>query len=242
MNNMNLLRKSLEDRTKTIRDEEFSETPARVIPTIDSTYLTFNNDGKAFYATILYIDIRHSSELLDAHRYANVAKLLSAFYNAIVRIANKDGGEIRSFNGDSLLVFYMGTEEETITKAICSAMRMSYAITEIVNPLMKGLSNLDFGIGIDYGKVLAKKVGISGSVNRDLIWIGNGVNRATKISDKCRAPYHIGISDKLYRKLECDMLYSNNSHGHPESMWGSCNISYNGQMETMYKTSYYMEI
>lgn len=107
---------------------------------------------------------------------------------------------------------------------------------------MKKLTNLDFGIGIDYGKVLAKKVGISGSENKDLIWIGNGVNRATKISDKCRAPYHIGISDKLYRKLECDMLYSNNSHGHPESMWGSCNISYNGQMETMYKTSYYMEI
>lgn len=239
---MNLFRKSLEDRTKAIREEQFISKPARVIPTLDSSDLTFNNVGKWFYATILYIDIRHSSQLLENHHYDNVAKLLSAFYNAIVRVANQDDGKIRSFNGDSLLVFYMGTEEETITKAIRSAMKMSYAIKEIINPLMKKLTNLDFGIGIDYGKVLAKKVGISGGENKDLIWIGNGVNRATKISDKCRAPYHIGISDKLFRRLAGDMVYSRDSHGQIKSMWVSANISYNGQNETIYKTSYYMEI
>jgi len=239
---MNLFRRQIEDRTKSIRDEQFLENPISVVPTLETASLTFNNVGKSFYATVLYIDIRHSSELLDAHRYANVAKLLSAFYNAIVRIANHDRGEIRSFNGDSLLVFYMGTEEETISKAICSAMRMSYAITDIVNPLMRGLSNLDFGIGIDYGKVLAKKVGISGSVNKDLIWIGNGVNRATKISDKCKHPYHIGISDKLYQKLDGAMVYTHDDVGLLKSMWIQSNMVYNGNTETIHKTSYYIEI
>lgn len=239
---MNLFRKQIEDRTKAIRDEQFQEKAARVVPTLDTVDLTFDNIGKAFYATILYIDIRHSSELLNAHRYANVAKLLSVFYNAIVRIANQDGGEIRSFNGDSLLVFFMGTEEDTIVKAIRSAMRMCYAITEIVNPLMKGLSNLDFGIGIDYGKVLAKKVGISGSVNKDLVWIGNGVNRATKISDQCKCPYHIGISSKLFQKLDGTMVYSHDTEGKIKSIWMQSSMSYNGNTETIYKTSYYIEL
>lgn len=239
---MNLFRRQIEDRTRAIRDEQFNEKTARTIPTLDSIDLTFNNVGKAFYATILYIDIRHSSELLESHRYANVAKLLSAYYNAIVRIANQDGGEIRSFNGDSLLVFFMGTEEDTIVKAICSAMRMCYAITHIVNPLMNGLSNLDFGIGIDYGKVLAKKVGISGSVNKDLIWIGKGVNRATKISDRCKSPYHIGISDKLFQKLDSTMIYAIDERGQKTSVWVQGSMSYNGKLETMHKTSYYIEI
>ena len=239
---MNLFRKQIEDRTRAIRDEQFQERQARVVPTLDTVDLTFNNVGKTFYATILYIDIRHSSELLDAHRYANVAKLLSAFYNAIVRIANQDGGEIRSFNGDSLLVFYMGAEEETISKAICSAMRMCYTISYIVNPQMKGLSNLDFGIGIDYGKVLVKKVGISGSVNKDLIWIGNGVNRATKISDRCKYPYHIGISNKLFQKLDDAMIYAIDERGLKSSMWVQSSMLYNGNLETIHKTSYYIEI
>lgn len=239
---MNLFRIQIEDKTKSIRDERFEEKEARVIPTIDTLDLTFNNVGKVFYATILYIDIRHSSQLLETHHYANVAKLLSAFYNAIVRVANQAGGEIRSFNGDSLLVFFKGTEEETITNAICSAMKMSYAITEIVNPLMKGLSDLDFGIGIDYGKVLAKKVGISGSVNKDLIWIGNGVNRATKICDKCKAPYHIGISEKLLKRLDRQMMYSSDADGYTRSMWHQSVIVYNEKSERIYKTSYYMEI
>ena len=96
-------KKQIEDKTKEIRDTYFQETSAYVIPSIDSADLTFGNKGKSFYATILYIDIRQSSQLLEAHRYENVAKLLTAFYNAIVRIANEDGGEIRSFNGDSLV-------------------------------------------------------------------------------------------------------------------------------------------
>lgn len=239
---MNLFRKQIEDRTRAIRDEQFEEKIARVVPTLDTVDLTFNNVGKAFYATILYIDIRHSTELLDAHRYANVAKLLSAYYNAIVRIANQDRGEIRSFNGDSLLVFFMGTEEDTVVKAICSAMRMCYAITHIVNPMMKGLSNLDFGIGVDYGKILAKKVGISGSVNKDLIWIGNGVNRATKISDRCKHPYHIGISNKLFQKLDSKMIYAIDERGQKTSVWVQGSMLYNEKLETMHKTSYYIEI
>lgn len=238
---MNLFRRQIEDRTIAIRDEQFAERVARVVPTLDSEDLTFNNTGKAFFATVLYIDIRHSSELLDAHRYANVAKLLSAYYNAIVRIANQDGGEIRSFNGDSLLVFFMGTEGETITKAIRSAMKMKFAITRIVNPVMKGLSNLDFGIGIDYGKVLAKKVGIRSSVNKDLIWIGNGVNRATKISDRCKEPYNIGISEKIFKKLDDGMYHTSDVKGNIIPIWNRNSFLYNGEVEKVYKTSCYIE-
>lgn len=241
---MNLFRTQIEDKTQEIRDEQFQVTEARVVPSIESKDLTFSNSGKAFYATIVYIDIRHSSELLDKHRYVNVAKLLTAYYNAIVRVASKEKGEIRSFNGDSLLVFFMGTDESVIAKAFCSAMEMSHTIINIVNPLMRNLSNLDFGIGIDYGKVLAVKVGKRGdNANKDLVWIGNGVNRATKISDKCRAPYHIGLSEKVYNYLNLSQLYKDKAiRFFRIPRWTESSLIYNGKEEKMYKTSLYKEI
>lgn len=232
-------KKQIEDKTKEIRDTCFQETSAYVIPSIDSADLTFGNKGKSFYATILYIDIRQSSQLLEAHRYENVAKLLTAFYNAIVRIANEDGGEIRSFNGDSLLVFFNGTEENTIRRAICSAMRMVYAITEIINPTMTNLSDLDFGIGIDYSKVLVTKVGIGGShTNKDLVWIGRGVNRAAKISDRCRKPSYIGISERLFTRLDDSLKYSTKG----TDVWNQTTMTYNNRVENIYTTNYYIAI
>lgn len=236
-------KQQLEEKTKSIRDELFNESEIIVIPTLESQGLTFGNSGRYFYATVLYIDIRRSSKLLDCHYYANVAKLLTAFYNAIVRVANQDGGEIRSFNGDSLLVFYKGTEKDTVGKAVQSAMRMSYAINHVVNPIMKNLSNIDFGIGIDYGKVLVTKVGIGGcSNNKDLIWIGNGVNRATKISDQCQNPYHIGISERLYDKLDYPLRYTTDVFNRPISMWTCKTFEYNEGVEKMYKTNYHFTI
>lgn len=233
----------LEEKTKSIRDERFSEVETSVIPTLETPGLTFGNSGKYFYATVLYIDIRQSSKLLDCHHYVNVAKLLTAFYNAIVRIANQDGGEIRSFNGDSLLVFYKGTENDTVGKAVQSAMKMSFAINNVVNPIMKNLSNIDFGIGIDYGKVLVTKVGIGGcSNNKDLIWIGNGVNRATRISDLCQSPYHIGISERLYNKLDYSLKYTKDLFNRPISMWTSKTLNYNEDLEIMYQTNYHLTI
>lgn len=229
----------LEEKTKSIRDERFSEVETSVIPTLETPGLTFGNSGKYFYATVLYIDIRQSSQLLEAHRYENVAKLLTAFYNAIVRIANEDGGEIRSFNGDSLLVFFNGTEEDTIRRAICSAMRMVYAITEIINPTMTNLSDLDFGIGIDYSKVLVTKVGIGGShTNKDLVWIGRGVNRAAKISNRCRKPSYIGISERLFTRLDDSLKYSTKE----TDVWKQTTMTYNNRVENIYTTNCYIAI
>lgn len=240
---MIVTRQQLEEKTISIRDEQFNQSEISLIPTLETQGLTFGNSGRYFYATVLYIDIRQSSKLLDCHHYANVAKLLTAFYNAIVRVANQDGGEIRSFNGDSLLVFYKGTENDTVGKAVKSAMKMSFAINNVVNPLMKNLSNIDFGIGIDYGKVLVTKVGIGGSLNnKDLIWIGNGVNRATKISDQCQSPCHIGISERLYNKLDYSLRYTKDLFNRPKPMWTSKTFEYNEGAEKMYQTCYHFII
>ena len=174
-----------------------------------------------------------------------VAKLHMAYYNAIVRIAKADGGKIRSFNGDSLLLFFLGADSATAEKAVRSAFRMKYAITELVNPNLDDYKDINFGIGIDMGNIIATKVGIGGDdTTKDLIWLGNAVNRSTKISDECEAPYHVGISDAVYNKLPNNLIsYTTKEKTYfgiqeiKHEVWIRQTMVYNNDREAFYTSS-----
>ena len=115
-----------------------------------------------------------------------------------------------------------------------------------ITGLMLNPSNIDFGIGIDYGSILATKVGVGGTdETKDLVWIGNAVNRATKISDKCKSNYNIGISKIVYDNIleyvkytQRDTVFGINK----ENMWLSSNFLYNENWETFYTTEYHYTI
>lgn len=238
-------------KAKEIEATTFSVTPVTYVPTIDSTALTFGCTGLEFDATVLYIDMRGSTKVLNAHRKRVVAKLHMIYYHAVVKIAKSNGGEIRSFNGDSLLVFFQGTSKGILSLAVLTAMEIRHAITDLINDNLKNYMDIDFGIGLDYGKILATKVGIGGTdTTKDLIWIGNAVNKSTVLSDESKSPNYIGISKIVYDNLEDHVKYGNKKDifGNDVKdylgnivkvdMWTSSSFIYNGSYETYYRTSW----
>jgi class 3 adenylate cyclase len=234
-------------KAKEIKNATFTKKDTYSIPNIDTSSLTFGCTGLNFPATVLYIDMRGSTKVLNTHQRRVVAKIHMTYYHAIVKIAKADGGEIRSFNGDSLLVFFYGKSSEVIKRTVLSAMKMSYAINKIVNETLTQYTDIDFGIGIDCGDVLATKVGLGGpSDNKDLIWIGNAVNRSTKISDKCNNPFHIGISTTVYNSLDDGMKFQETSttpwHTQQKPIWTTAWLNYNDNTEVIYKTNYWLEV
>lgn len=241
------LKIDIQNKVKKIESESFVVEETSTVPTISNSKLTFGCKGSEFEATVLFIDMRGSTAILNTHQKRVVAKIHMLYYHAIVKIAKNNGGEIRSFNGDSLLVFYQGTTTESLSNAVKSAMQMRYAITELLNDNLKRYSDIDFGIGIDHGKILATKVGIgSTDETKDLIWIGNAVNKAAKISDKCSSSYHIGISKFVYENLKDYVKYHEKDNGYlgkqKVDMWNYNSFTYNNSIEYFYKTSYYWTI
>ena len=241
------LKEDIITKAKEIESETFQVEEVSYVPTISNSKLTFGCKGLEFEATVLYIDMRGSTAILNTHRKRVVAKIHMLYYHAIVKIAKVTGGEIRSFNGDSLLVFYQGTTKQSLSNAVKAAMQMSYAIKELLNEYLKNYTDIDFGIGIDDGKILATKVGVGGSdETKDLIWIGNAVNKSTKISDKCSSSFNIGISQRVYNNLLDDVKYHIKDNGYlgkqKIDMWNSYNFTYNGRNEVYYKTNYYWGI
>lgn len=237
------LKDNIKNKVKKIEGEPFQVEEVDSVPTISNSKLTFDCKGLEFTATVLYIDMRGSTAILNKHRKRVVAKIHMLYYHAIVKIAKATEGEIRSFNGDSLLVFYQGSTKESLSNAIKAAMQMKYSIKTLLNENLKRYTDIDFGIGIDHGKILATKVGIGGTdETKDLIWIGNAVNKAAKISDKCKSDYNIGISELVYNNLLDYVKYKEKDgifFKQQVDMWDMYSFTYNGETEWYYKTKCY---
>ena len=243
------LKQDILDKIKKHMDESFTVEDVSYVPTLDDSKLTFGNKGLKFTTTVLYIDLRGSTKLLNEHQKRIVAKIHKAYYYAIVKIAQNLGGQTRSFNGDSLLVFFQGTTKDALSTAVKAAMQMKYMLSHSdgIKTHLSKYSGIDFGIGLDYGDILCSKVGIGGTYdNKDLIWIGNSVNKSTVLSDEGKGPNHIYISEVVYNNLNDDVKYheEKNSLGYKEKvdMWNQTNIVYNGLWETCYYTSYYWTV
>ncbi len=235
-------------------DESYPVQDVSYVPNIDNSKLTFGNTGLKFESTVLFIDLRGSTKLLSSHNKSTVAKIHKAYYYTIVKIAKSLGGENRSFNGDSLLVFFPGKSKDDLSNAVKAAMQMKYMLSNSngISKHLKKYTSIDFGIGLGDGYVLCAKVGIGGTYdNKDLIWLGHPVNKSAVLSDIGRSPNHIYISSRVYDNLLDDVKYHypRDSYGNIQTdvwgnpirinMWNKTSFQYNGSWENCYYTSYH---
>lgn len=243
------LKDDIRNKVKSIVSENFTTTDITYVPKIDDTKLTFGNTGLKFKATTLFVDMRGSTATLNRHNKKTVAKIHMSYFHAIVKIANGNNGHVRSFNGDSALIFFEGNTKKSISDAILTAMRIKYMLSDStngINNLLKAYSEINFGIGVDYGEILCTKVGVGGEHNRDLFWIGNCVNKSTVIGDGCQAPKHIGISKHVYDNLLDDAKYITEKDGwgndRKVDIWTQSTFEYNGSYEYYYTTTYHVPV
>jgi adenylate cyclase len=241
------LKEDITSKVKEILETNINVKDVSYVPEITDPFLTFNDGGLKFEATVLFIDMRDSTGVLNNHNKPTIAKIHKAYLHTTVKIAKSLGGDVRSFNGDSVLAFFPGTTKQSLSNAVKAAMHIKYMISNSesgINNLLAKYSAVDFGIGIDDGKILCTKVGIGGDNNtKDLIWIGNAINKSVVISDDRKSLYNIGISNYVYSNLNDDVKYHErkDAWGRIEKidMWTPYSIVYNGKNETCYKTSYH---
>jgi adenylate cyclase len=239
------LKEEITSTVKNILETNFTYEEVTFVPEITNSRLTFNSTGLKFTATVLYIDMRDSTEALNKHNKPTIAKIHKAYLHTTVKIATALGGEVRSFNGDSVLAFFQGTTQQSLSNAVKAAMQIRYMIANSdsgINNLLAKYSAVNFGIGLDYGNILCAKVGVGGDNNtKDLIWIGNSINKSVIISDECSASYYIGISKLVYDNLLDEVKFGEKEifgRKTKVDMWSQYQVKYNGKMEIFYKTTW----
>ncbi len=218
--------------------------PTHPIPGQRDNRLTFANTGVRFEAVTLYVDMRGSTKILQAHKEHNVAKVHKAFLYVGTTLIAEHGGHVRSYNGDSILAFFRGSSKASVASAICAAMQMVYLCThqDAAQADFARYSAVDFGIGIDVGHILCVKAGKGGNENQnDLIWLGNAVNRAARLSDKGGQSQRIWISDAV-RHLQDDNVRHGGTGEARKDMWTKDTLAYAGADEVAWQTGYYWQV
>jgi class 3 adenylate cyclase len=232
MANKNDLIKGVNDRF----DGNYSISSGYVIPDVED--LVLGKTGRELELAMMFIDIRESTKIVDGFRRETAAKMYKSFLWGVAQIARNNGGELRSFNGDGVLIAFIG--DLKCTNAAKAGLQMSWLCKKVLKPKLQAyfqnneqLRNIDFdfGIGIDTGKVLVVRGGIRGDNNNDLVWVGNATNYAVKLSSIPDEGYHIFISEDIYKK----MSESSKFGGDPKrNMWES--RSWGGK--TLYRSNW----
>lgn len=173
---------------KDVKNLGFSYTSTKEVPSRQDTILTFekgkDKKGKEIETCVLFVDIRNSVQLNEKHSPDTMGKIYTAFTKSMLKIAQYHSGEVRNIIGDRVMIVF--PTENCAENAVKCAASINH-ISEIMN---KVFSYVDFrcGIGIDYGKMRVIKVGIirlgdNNVENKNLVWIGNPANIASRLTD-----------------------------------------------------------
>jgi adenylate cyclase len=192
------LKQELDDEVSTILSSDFAieVTETQSVPHSSDGAITFPNldersqGTKLIETTVLYVDMRRSTQLNFQHRRHTVAKLYSAFVRAMTRCAVEFRGEIRGIIGDRLMVLF--EPEHCFENAIDAAELMNSVCQHVINKYFTH-GEVEFGIGIDHGRMLATKTGIrkhgqAQQSYRSLVWLGRPANVASKLTDNAHKP------------------------------------------------------
>ena len=178
----------IERDIKDVKELGFSYTSTKKVPSRQDTDLTFekgkDKKGKEIETCVLFVDIRNSVQLNKRHSPDTMGKIYTAFTKSMLKIAQYHSGEVRNIIGDRVMIVF--PTENCAENAVECAISINH-ISEIMNMVF---SNVDFrcGIGIDYGKMRVIKVGIirlgdNNVENKNLVWIGNPANIASRLTD-----------------------------------------------------------
>ncbi len=172
-----------------------------VSPTVARLVLSHPLDlsGETKLLTILFTDLRDFTAISENEEPAAVIKSLNNYFRIVVDEADRYGGIVNKFGGDSTLVLFGLTDEQDNPQGSAeAAVRAAVAIRDGLDELngrrgAEGLSPLLAGIGINTGNVVA---GLIGTERRmEYTAIGDAVNLSARIQT-------------LNRKLGTEILMS----------------------------------
>ncbi len=165
-------------------------TSAYTVPSRNDPGLTFpigdNKKGKIIETCVLMADMRNSTKIskrLSGDKI-RLGKIYSAFVHAMATVAD-EYGYVRNIIGDRVMVVF--DPKDCYSNALTCAVLMNTVITKILARHVR-LDDFKVGIGIDFGQMLVLKTGIrkkheEQSEYKNLVWVGDAANIASKLTD-----------------------------------------------------------
>jgi adenylate cyclase len=220
--------KELEDKIADYTNGDYEIVETDTLPSPEN--VAFGKKAYKIKLTALCIDLRKSTDLLRIHDKETCGKIHKSYLTIASKIIIENGGQPRSFNGDSILAFWPAKLKSDISNSVRAAMQLKWALDVRFSKYFEKYSKIDFGIGVDWGDVYIVKAGLpKNDNNNDLVFLGMCVNFASMIANQASGPCHVEVSSDAYSNLTENVLYGTNSNGMQQDMWVDGNVKWKGK-------------
>jgi class 3 adenylate cyclase len=138
-------------------------------------------EGENRSVSVLFCDIREFTDYSENHTPQEVVALLNQFLPLVVYAAQRHGGMVNKFGGDSTLVIYGAPHDlqDSAYHAVLTALDIRSAIKKLNDQLSEEGEVLRVGVGINTGFALAGAIGPN--ERQEYTVVGNTVNLAARI-------------------------------------------------------------
>ena len=167
--------------------------------------------GETKDVAVLFIDVRGFTYMAEQKPPAEVVSLLNDYFSMVAEAAQKCGGMINHFGGDSALVVFgapiTAPLEESTKRAVMTASQIRIGLTKLnASRISSGILPFNYGIGINSGPVIAGNIG---SADRfEYTVIGDVVNIAARMQ---ALSHQFSNSPILISGATADLLKDNSS-------------------------------
>ena len=150
--------------------------------------------SKEVEATIYFSDIRSFTTISETLKSPKrITDFLNFYMNAMVQPVEQNSGTIDKFIGDAIMAYWNAPIEvkNHADKAVQTALKQ-IAIRDEVNVTIREKFgfDVDYGMGINTGKVVIGEIGSLG--RSDYTIIGDAVNLASRLEGMCK-PYKVRL-------------------------------------------------
>ena len=161
-------------------------------------------EGELREATVLFCDIRGFTELSERLSPPEVVQFLNDYYRIMTEVIKRYHGTVNQFVGDEIFAAFgapipMNNHQK---QAVFCAVEMMRRLEELNSSYKEKLgSDVEMGIGINCGEVVAGNLGSDDKISYSLT--GDTVNTGKRIESLTKEhPNSILISDEVYQKTQ----------------------------------------
>ncbi|HUS22012.1 MAG TPA: adenylate/guanylate cyclase domain-containing protein [Aeromicrobium sp.] len=154
--------------------------------------------GEEIEAAALFVDVIGSTTLAATRTPGEVVTALNRFFEVVVDVVDAHGGLVNKFEGDAALcIFGAPLRLDDPAAAALSAAR------EMVRRLKAEVPELDAGVGVSQGLVIAGNIGATQRLEYTVI--GDPVNEAARLTEQAKdRPERIVASQRIVDRAHRD--------------------------------------
>lgn len=201
------LKADLEAEVKTTFASQWETQTTTSVPAPEDLRLNANHAKDLEAATVLYADLDGSTNMVDTFTWTFSAEVYKTYLRCAAQIIKSEEGVVTAYDGDRIMAVFTGDYKNT--RAVRCALKINYAVCEIVRPALKQQYpskefTLRHVVGVDTSQLRTARIGVHG--DNDLVWIGRAANHAAKLTGLSEKA--TWISKTVYDNMNDDVKYS----------------------------------